>query len=91
VRTTKYRSGCWSSDDHLLLDFGDGLTGIETLGASARAVHDCVATVKLEVVVKSLQTLLRRLVTRVDDPAVGLHEYSGAEVLVAIPPVPACV
>ena len=45
-------------NDHLLLDFSDGFAWIEPLRACARTVHDSVATVELEVVVQSLQTLL---------------------------------
>jgi hypothetical protein len=81
--------GCCTSNDHLLLDFSDRLAGIEAFGASARAVHDCVATVQLEIVVERLQSLFGSLVARIDDPAISLHQNSGAEVLVAIPPVPA--
>ena len=76
-------------NDHLLLDFSDGFAWIEPLGACARTVHDSVATVELEVVVQSLQTLLCGFITRVNDPTVRLHQHSGAEILVTIPPVPA--
>jgi hypothetical protein len=77
------------SNDHLLLDLGDSLAWVEPLWTRARAVHDGVATVELEVVVESLQTLLCRLITRVNDPTVRLHQHSWAEILVTIPPVPA--
>ena len=76
-------------NDHLLLDFSDGFAWVEPLGACARTVHDSVATVELEVVVQSLQTLLCGFITRVNDPTVRLHQHSRAEILVAIPPVPA--
>lgn len=38
-------------------------------------------------VLETLLTLVTVGVTRVGDPAVGLHEDSGAEVLVLVPPV----
>ena len=61
-----------------------------------------MAAVELEAVVQRLQTLLRLLVSRVNDPAVGLkdsnsstspgftthlHEDGGSQVLVGVPPV----
>ena len=57
-----------------LLDVSDRLGGVESLGTGLGAVHDRVAAVELEAVVQSLQSLLSLLVTRVDDPAVGLRE-----------------
>jgi hypothetical protein len=89
LQRAKHRYDFWSSNDHLLLDFGNRLARVETLWAGARAVHDGMATVQLEVVVESLQAIFCRLITRVDDPAVGLHQHGRAEVLVAVPPVPA--
>jgi len=69
------------------LDLGNGLSGVEVLGAGVGAVHNGVALVELEGVVQSSQTLLALGVTRIGNPAVGLHEHSRAQVLVAIPPV----
>jgi len=69
------------------LDLGDGPTGVEALGAGARAVHDRVAPVDAEGVLQLAQPLGGVLVTRIDDPAVGLHEHGGAQVLLGVPPV----
>ena len=57
-----------------LLDVSDRFGGVESLGTGLGAVHDRVAAVELEAVVQSLQSLLSLLVTRVNDPAVGLRE-----------------
>lgn len=51
----------------------DGLAGVETLGANARAVHDGVALVHLQLVLgQELDTLLTNRVTTVVDPAESL-------------------
>ena len=73
--------------DHLALDAGDRRARVEVLRARDRAVHDRVAAVELELVVQRGEALLRVLIARVGDPAVGLHEHGRSEVLVAVPPV----
>ena len=55
-----------------LLDVSDGFARVQVLGARARAVHDGVAAEQLEAIVQEVQTLLRRLVARVLNPAVCL-------------------
>lgn len=69
------------------LDLCDGQAGIEALRTSLGAVHDRVAPVNAERVGEALQSFLGLLVTRVDDPSVGLHEYGRSQVLVTVPPV----
>ena len=54
------------------LDAADGLSRVETFGAGLGAVHDGVAAVELEAVVQRLQTLLGLLVSRINNPTVGL-------------------
>jgi hypothetical protein len=46
-----------------------------------------VATVDRHAVVEGVLALSRLLITRVSDPAVGLEENGGSEVLFAVPPV----
>jgi hypothetical protein len=75
------------SESHALLDLGNGKSRVQALGASPAAVEDGVATVQAHAVVEAVHTLGSLLVTRVGDPAVRLHEYGGAEVLLAVPPV----
>ena len=43
---------------HHLLDFRDGLGGVQPLRAGLRAIHDGVAAIELEGVVELLQPLL---------------------------------
>jgi len=73
--------------DQHLLDFSDSASRVQALGAGLCAVHDGVAAVDGESILHHLQPLVGELVTRVDHPAVGLHEHGGAQVLVAVPPV----
>jgi len=73
--------------DQHLLDFSDGASRVQALGAGLCAVHDGVAAVDGETVLHHLQPLVGELVTGVDHPAVGLHQHGGAQVLVAVPPV----
>jgi hypothetical protein len=56
-------------DTHLLLEGGDGLAGVEALGAGLGAVHDRVAAEQLEGVVQLSQALLGQLVAAVLDPS----------------------
>lgn len=70
-----------------LLDGGNGLARIQALGASLGAVHDGVATVQLEGVVQLSQSLSSHLITRVLNPAEGLHQHSRTQVVVRSPPV----
>lgn len=83
--------------EHEVLDLEDGPAGIQLLGARVRAVHDAVTAEEAVGVVQIADALLRHLVARVHDPAVGLlQHYSSvpasstthrAEVLVGVPPV----
>ena len=57
-----------------VLDLGDAASRVQVLGTGVRAVHDRMAAIQLVGVVQTLQTFLRHLVTRVDDPAIGLLE-----------------
>lgn len=60
---------------------------VEALGAGQRAETDLVALAKLHVTTEHLETLISELVTRVDNPAVSLHEHSGTKVVLRVPPV----
>mmetsp|Transcript_75339 Transcript_75339/g.207855 ORF Transcript_75339/g.207855 Transcript_75339/m.207855 type:complete len:321 (+) Transcript_75339:139-1101(+) len=71
----------------LLLQVDDGLGRIQALGAAVGAVHDAVAPIELHGVVDPGQPLLGELVSRVGDPAVGLHQHGRAEVILRVPPV----
>src|SRR5215211_220080 len=73
--------------DHHLLDLRDGLGGVEALWAGVGAIHDRVATIEPERIVQGVEPLARRLVARVDEPAIGLEQRRRAEEAVAVPPV----
>lgn len=91
MRATTPHSQLWYtrhlSESHALLDLGNGEGRVETLGASPAAVQDGVAAVQAHAVVQAVHALCSLLVTRVGNPAIGLHEDGGAEVLLAVPPV----
>jgi hypothetical protein len=72
---------------HLLLDLSNSKTGVKSLGAGLGAVHDGVAAVQGEGVLKSMATLGSELVSAINHPAVSLHQDGGSEVLVRVPPV----
>lgn len=74
-------------ESHGLLELGDGEGRVETLGTCPGAVQDGVATVQRHGVVESVLASGGSLVTRVGDPAVGLEEDGGSEVLLGVPPV----
>jgi hypothetical protein len=70
-----------------LLDLGDGQAGIEALRAGLGAVHDGVAAIEAERVLELVEPLAGPLIARIGDPAVGLQQYGGAQITVAVPPV----
>lgn len=72
---------------HALLDLSNGKTGVQTLGAGSRTVHDGVASVQTHGVLETGTAGSASLVTGVNHPSVGLHENSRAEVLSGVPPV----
>lgn len=75
------------SKGHLPLNGSNGPSGVETLGASPGAVENGVAAVQRHAVVECGLALRVALVARIVDPAVRLEQNSGAEVLLAVPPV----
>ena len=57
--------------DHLLLDLGDRLGGIESLRAGFRAIQDGVAAIQPERVFEIIEPLAGRLIARIHDPALA--------------------
>src|SRR5690606_18866711 len=82
--TWEFRSD--SALDHQLLDLGDRLARVQTLGAGLGAVHDGVAAIEPERVLEEIQPLARRLVAAVGDPAPGVQQRRRTHVAIAIPP-----
>src|SRR5271156_1662231 len=72
---------------HHLLDFADGLGGIEILRARFGAIHDGMAAVQPKWVLELVETLACSLVATIDDPAVSRQQRRGPQVTVAVPPV----
>src|SRR5213595_257108 len=73
--------------DHHLLDLGDGLRRIETLGAGLGAVHDGVAAIQPERILELVEPFALGLVAAVGEPAIGLQQDGRTEIAVAAPPV----
>jgi hypothetical protein len=76
-----------ASKRHILLDLRNRLRGIEALRASPRAIENGVTPVQAHAVIQHLLSLGVAFVARVVEPAVGLEENGGAEILFAVPPV----
>src|SRR5271155_5608220 len=72
---------------HHLLDFADGLRGIEILRAGLGAIHDGMAAVQPKRVLEKVETLAGRLVAAIDDPAIGRQQRRGTQVALAVPPI----
>ena len=68
-------------------DFGNGSAGVQVLGADLCTVHNGVAAIELKGIVEFGKAFLSELVSRVFNPAKGLHEDSRSKVLIGIPPV----
>lgn len=78
---------CILVEGHHLLDFSNGLSGVQALGAGSRAVKNGVASVHTHAVVESGLALFSSLVSRVNQPSVGLEEESRSKVFFTVPPV----
>ncbi len=73
-------------DEHLP-DLGDGLGGVEALPAGLGAIHDGVAAVEPERVLKIVEPFAACLVAAVHDPALRLQQDGRPEEALAGPPI----
>jgi hypothetical protein len=73
--------------DQHLLDFGDCLSGIQTLGTSSRTIQNGVASIESERILEFIEPLTSRLVAAIDKPAGCLKQNCGTEKTIAVPPV----
>src|SRR6202158_4288824 len=73
--------------DHLQLEFGNGLGGIEALRASLNAVHDGMTTIEPEWILEIVEPLAGGFIAAVLDPAVRLQQCGRAEITIAVPPI----
>src|SRR5207342_3749563 len=60
---------------------------VEPLRADVRAVHDRVAAIQAEWILKRVEPFARRLITAVRQPAIGLKQDGRSEEFVAVPPI----
>src|SRR3569623_772731 len=70
-----------------LLDLGDRLGRVETLGAGVRAIHDRMTAIEAERILELVEPLAGHLVAAVGEPAIGLEQDRRTEELVAVPPI----
>src|SRR5215218_2616098 len=73
--------------DHLQLQLGNSLGGIEALRTGLRAIHDGVATIKPERILQIIESLAGAFIAAVLDPARRLQQCRRAEITFAVPPV----
>src|SRR5260370_38110784 len=72
---------------HHLLDFADGLGGIEILRAAFCAIHDGMAAVQAKWILEIIEAIAGRLVPAVDYPTIGRQQRRGPQVPIAVPPI----
>src|SRR3984957_12129626 len=72
---------------HHLLDFADGLGGIEILRARFGAIHDGMAAIQPKRILEVIEAIPGRLIPAVDYPAVGRQQRRGPQVPIAVPPI----
>ena len=60
---------------------------VQALWAGLRAVHDGVAAIEAERILKIIESLALRLITGVDKPAIGLQQDGRPKIAVSVPPV----
>ena len=72
---------------HHLFDLGYRFRRVQALGAGLGAVHDRVAAIEPERVLKIIETFPGMLIAAVDDPAIGLQQDSWPQEPVRIPPI----
>src|SRR3546814_17494896 len=68
-------------------DWSSDVCSSDLLGANVRAVHDGVAAIEAERVLKLIQPFARHFVTAVGQPAIGLQQDRRAEEAVGVPPI----
>ena len=59
--------------NHQFLDFGNSLGRVQPLRACLRTIHDGVATIKPERILKIIQTFALGFITRIGNPTIGLQ------------------
>ena len=69
------------------LEMLKGSSRVQSLGASQGAEADLVALSELHVTTEHLETLISELISRINDPPVGLHKHSRSQVVLRVPPV----
>lgn len=76
-----------SSKSHHLLNLRNRLPRIQPLGTSPRAIQNSMAPIQTHAIIQRRLPLTLVFIPAVGEPAVGLQQDGGAEVLLAVPPV----
>ena len=74
-------------ESHLLLDFRNRQTRIQTLRARPRAIQNSMAPIQTHTIIQRSLALLFLLISTIRQPAITLQQHSRAEVFLAVPPV----
>src|SRR6185295_20326157 len=92
-RARACRAGTARQDDSMtslhqeLLDFPDCFGRVEILRARLGAIHDGVAAIQPERILKRVESLTGGLVAAIDDPAIRSQQCRRTQVPIAVPPV----
>ena len=70
-----------------LLNMSNGLPRIQMLWTDFGTIHNRMTTIKFEGIIQFSQPLILKVITRILNPPICLHQYRGSKVLVSIPPV----
>src|SRR5580692_6266889 len=73
--------------NHHLFDMNDRLGRVQALWAGLGAVHDRVAAIEAERVLKIVQPLALRFVAGIDEPTIGLQQDGRPKIAISVPPV----
>jgi hypothetical protein len=84
--STPYTLSAATLDDPFL-DFGYGLTRVQTLWTGTRAIQNRVATIKPKRIFEIVQSFADRFVATVGEPTPRLQKCGGAEKPIPIPPM----
>mmetsp|Transcript_14006 Transcript_14006/g.27312 ORF Transcript_14006/g.27312 Transcript_14006/m.27312 type:complete len:232 (+) Transcript_14006:129-824(+) len=70
-----------------LLDVCNRLPRVQMFRTNLSTIHDGMTTVKLKCIIQLRQSFVRKLITRILNPPVCLHQHSRSKVLIGIPPI----
>lgn len=61
--------------------------GVQTFRTSKGTHTNVLAILELDILRNLLKSFMGILISRVNDPSIGLHEHGGAQISIGVPPV----